>query len=738
MTSQQEVKKDFASMLLYIFGFLLLWEWLRPLEQLTDTGHLGIFLFFLMISLGLAYLNVRFIYAALIKCLYIFYFIHDLYIEGSFFGLKWIPVLVKDFTENMRVILSADWTSLSFIFKTLLFFILLWLMTYLIQYWLINRRQIFIFFFMTLVYITVLDTFTPYDADHAIVRTVIAGFAIMGMLTFFRLIDREMMRKERSFSKKWMLPLAVMIGFSVVVGYGAPKADPIWPDPVPYIKSYSNKSGNDGTSGVSRVGYGTDDTRLGGPFIGDNQVVYRTEVDNRHYWKVETKDIYTGKGWVSSQEGERTPFNQQEEVPFTHIGNSKPEEPIELSSHVFAYKSYPHIIYPLGVKEVQAPSASYSFEVETGLEKIYSLQTSRGTALEQFTAVYDKPDFSVKGMMATESLSEANLSEEFTDRYLSLPSNLPQRVKDLALEITEGKKTWFDKARAVERYFARSEFYYDQTNVLVPGPRDDYVDQFLFDSKRGYCDNFSSSMAVLLRSIEIPTRWVKGYTEGEFKGPAPENKRAFDITNNNAHSWVEVYFPEVGWVPFEPTKGFSNNVLFNYDLGSNQQTETETPEKEEAPETMEPDKQEDTTQTSSESFSFKNLWKDVKKFFITNWKKILLVLVIISLVAAFIYKTRLKWLPHYYIFRYKFMKKDDDIEKAYLILLKQFSRYGLKRKPDQTLREYAHYIDNFFSSKDMRKLTSSYEQYLYKGSLEKGRWEENKELWENLIKKTIA
>lgn len=114
-------------------------------------------------------------------------------------------------------------------------------MTYLLQYWLITRRKLFIFFFMTLVYVTVLDTFTPYAADTAIVRTVICGFAIMGMLTFYRLIEKESIRKENRFARKWMIPLAGMIAFSVLLGYVSPKSEPIWPDPVPYIKSYSSK-----------------------------------------------------------------------------------------------------------------------------------------------------------------------------------------------------------------------------------------------------------------------------------------------------------------------------------------------------------------------------------------------------------------------------------------------------------------------------------------------------------------
>jgi transglutaminase-like putative cysteine protease len=78
-------------------------------------------------------------------------------------------------------------------------------------------------------------------------------------------------------------------------------------------------------------------------------------------------------------------------------------------------------------------------------------------------------------------------------------------------------------------------FTYNQVDVAVPGPNDDYVDQFLFETLRGYCDNYSTSMVVLLRSVGIPSRWVKGYTEGEYQGPTESGKRGYTITNNNAH-----------------------------------------------------------------------------------------------------------------------------------------------------------------------------------------------------------
>ena len=107
-------------------------------------------------------------------------------------------------------------------------------------------------------------------------------------------------------------------------------------------------------------------------------------------------------------------------------------------------------------------------------------------------------------------------------------------------------------------------FIYETTNVSFPAQNQDYVDQFLFDTKSGYCNNFSTSMIVLLCSAGIPARWVKGYTEGTLDNTlvGAEGEDVYKIANDNAHSWVEVYFPGYGWIPFEPTKGFTNPYNF--------------------------------------------------------------------------------------------------------------------------------------------------------------------------------
>lgn len=733
-------KKDMALFLLYMFSFLLLWEWLRPLKELTDTGHLSVFLAFVFISLMMSYFGMPLIPSSLIKVIFTLYSVHFMYFEGTFFSSKWFGLLIGNLQSNFGSVMNAEWTELTNVFRTLLFFVLLWLMSYLIHYWLISRKQIFVFFFMTLIYITVLDTFTPYEADVAIVRTVIAGFAVMGMLAYYRIADRALVKKNLEGAKKWMLPLVAMILFSVGIGYAAPKADPIWPDPVPFITSYNEDSGG---GGVKKVGYGTDDSALGGPFVGDDRVVFSAEADGRHYWRIETKDVYTGKGWISDQ-GSAMPvsFQPQQHVPMNAFEAGVKTE--SRTSRVIPKIGYPHLVYPLGVQQVEAsvPNRAIELSLNPTTEKIMTVVDGAANSIGPYSVTFDHPVYSVEKLKAAGTNGfppESYSSSSVMTKYTQLPAGLPDRVKELAYDITKDKKNWFEKAQAVEKYFRSNNFVYDQTLVPVPEEDQDYVDQFLFETKRGYCDNFSTSMVVMMRSIGIPTRWVKGYTEGEYLETLDNGRRLYEITNNNAHSWVEVYFPGVGWLPFEPTQGFSNNVQLQYENkntpAQNEQDNEEdvTPEAPKKPETPE-----EQANADKSAVSFSDGLKKAGAFLKANLKKIILSLGVVAIFAAIMYRYRAKWMPSLYILLYKYKKEDKYLEKAYIALLKQLDRCGLKREKGETLRDYAIYVDNFFSSKEMRRLTDKYEQYLYRGSNEEGVWEEMKQHWEILIKKASA
>ena len=133
-----------------------------------------------------------------------------------------------------------------------------------------------------------------------------------------------------------------------------------------------------------------------------------------------------------------------------------------------------------------------------------------------------------------------------TDRYLQIPSTLPSRVSVLASNITFDGSNAYDKAVAVETYLRALEYTVASQQI----PHDsDTVDYFLYESREGYSDYFASAMAMMLRTLGIPTRLVLGFGPGE----QDPDDQGFLVRDKDSHSWPEVYFTNIGWVPFEPT-----------------------------------------------------------------------------------------------------------------------------------------------------------------------------------------
>lgn len=134
-------------------------------------------------------------------------------------------------------------------------------------------------------------------------------------------------------------------------------------------------------------------------------------------------------------------------------------------------------------------------------------------------------------------------------RYLALPGDLPPRVVDLARQWTEGLTTSEAKAHAIEDHLRR-EYGYDLKSPSQGKPQP--VDHFLFESKRGHCEFFSTAMAMMLRGVGIPSRNVTGFVGGTWNRWG----HYYAVREGDAHSWVEAYVDHPshpGWVTFDPT-----------------------------------------------------------------------------------------------------------------------------------------------------------------------------------------
>lgn len=145
-------------------------------------------------------------------------------------------------------------------------------------------------------------------------------------------------------------------------------------------------------------------------------------------------------------------------------------------------------------------------------------------------------------------------TREISDIYRRKDGISPE-VVDLARRLTAGQYTTLDQVRAIKRYFDPANgFRYDtQTGV---GSDESGLEDFLFTSKAGFCEQYASAMAILLRAADIPSRVAMGYTAGY------QNGEYRTITTQNAHAWVEVFFPSYGWLTFDPTP-LSDGTAYN-------------------------------------------------------------------------------------------------------------------------------------------------------------------------------
>jgi transglutaminase-like putative cysteine protease len=138
------------------------------------------------------------------------------------------------------------------------------------------------------------------------------------------------------------------------------------------------------------------------------------------------------------------------------------------------------------------------------------------------------------------------LSQSERVRYLTLPPDLPTRIHGLAEEWTRGLTGADNKARAIEHHL-RTDYRYDLGSPS--GRAKQPLDDFLFESKRGHCEFYSTAMAVMLRTVGVPTRNVTGFIGGTYN----RFGKFYAVRQGDAHSWVEVYVDDYGWKTFDPT-----------------------------------------------------------------------------------------------------------------------------------------------------------------------------------------
>ncbi|WP_126425079.1 DUF4129 domain-containing transglutaminase family protein [Brevibacillus marinus] len=703
------------SWLAALFLFLLIREWLIPLPVLTDTGELTSFYLVVGSVLLLDLLFASRLLTSVLKLAGVGYLIHSSFFVTPLFDTRWLSELSSRLVRDVPLIFQQSWLEMSPISRNLLFDLLLVVIVSLLSYLILELRQGLWFVCLTEAYLSTLDTFLPYEADGAVIRALVAGFLLLATIHFASVASAANVAAKNKLSAwRILLAPAMIICLTVGVAYAGPKKAPSWPDPVPFL---TGQSGAMPGGGISKVGYDDNDEQLGGPFVQDDRVVFRAATNGMYYWRGDSKDVYTGHGWVKQKPDYQAILNPRQHTWENLLFKGLETEQVESQVLFEEGQTFSTVFYPGQVTELRQLWPRRSILV----------QDSEYVSLEVHEAVRDaRQQVEADGVITTlpvnisryqltaevPILSEKALvhaGEEYPDsirqRYLQLPDSLPQRVIELAREVTQSADTPYEKVRAVEMHLRYSSRYqYETEDVPVVRPDQDFVDQFLFESKRGYCDHFSTAMVVMLRASGVPARWVKGFAPGEEVDTDGERKLV-EVRSRDAHSWVEVYFPNYGWLPFEATATFTSPLRVHYDLETPSGQTPTAPSEVDTPERG-PDESRleelDEQPMSSDSGGYQ-----------FSWKLLIVPLAVLAAAAAGVWLFRRRLLV-WWLRRKLDAYGEPQFREKYGTLLLLYEQVLGARQAGETLREY---VRRLHVSQDVRQdlwfLTQLYERMLY-------------------------
>ncbi|HXF56693.1 MAG TPA: DUF3488 and transglutaminase-like domain-containing protein [Actinomycetota bacterium] len=270
--------------------------------------------------------------------------------------------------------------------------------------------------------------------------------------------------------------------------------------------------------------------------------LFSVQADRPAYWRTLSADVFTGRFWLPS---ERDPSGWPEVGSGVLPGARRDGQRLR-QRFVLDRLAQPYLPAAYEPVAVDLPGVLARYDPDSGTLAVE--RTGAGFAYEVESAVV---------VPTPEQLEAATIpASPEVEFYTALPDGIPREVYDLAQEITEDETTPYGKALALQRYLRT--FRYDET--VRPGHGVDDLLYFLTELKAGYCEQFAGAMAVLLRALGIPARVAVGFTPGTLD---PRSGR-YVVTTKNLHAWVEVLFPQFGWLAFEPTPTRANPVAQPY------------------------------------------------------------------------------------------------------------------------------------------------------------------------------
>jgi transglutaminase-like putative cysteine protease len=300
---------------------------------------------------------------------------------------------------------------------------------------------------------------------------------------------------------------------------------------------------------LSRAGSPAGPTRVGG-YLGfansldtalrgklSHAVVMRVRAERPSYWVGESFDAWNGQSWSSSTRATGTITNSSPFVlPLLSGANFTGRT--DLQTFYVTTSTADLIFHAESASELWFPTSTVFYSEDGTIVSPIGLGRGAVYTVESTVAIPTANDL--------RHAAGAGLPATQARRYLQLPQHYPQ-ARELAESVTAGDTTTYDKVEALISWIGAHTRY--STNIPPLPPGADTVNEFLFGNRVGYCEQISTALAVMLRTLNVPVREVVGYVPGPYN-PVTD---LYTIQADDAHAWVQVWFPGYGWQSFDPT-----------------------------------------------------------------------------------------------------------------------------------------------------------------------------------------
>jgi transglutaminase superfamily protein/transglutaminase TgpA-like protein len=281
--------------------------------------------------------------------------------------------------------------------------------------------------------------------------------------------------------------------------------------------------------------------------------LFKVETNDPQYWQLATLDQFDGESWRSSDPDGTKGGIEAGQIVHVSPPVTPPPDSQTRSTYTFTILSS-NMGHALPVPEqIIPPTHLIDVPGDLGGDLTfdpYLDQTFVGGGLDE------GDEYTIRSRIAVPTAGELdqvhNLPSVQYGRWTELPEDLDPRFEQIAQGWTADATSAYDKVLAIQRHFHSDGFTYS-TDVDVADDAGALL-TFLTQTKTGFCQQYASAMAVLVRELGLPARIAVGYQAGTL-----QDDGTYLVQSTDAHAWVEVFFEGYGWLPFEPTPGHGSH-----------------------------------------------------------------------------------------------------------------------------------------------------------------------------------